>query len=107
MTFYSIKNMLLRGCYLRNIDYCIGLVIYVGPETKIMKNAKKPPKKVSAIMNMMNYMLYSVFGFQFLLIICYAAVSLSWNKSVGQKSKYLNLSQGVSPLTALFNLLTF
>jgi magnesium-transporting ATPase (P-type) len=68
--------MLLRGCYLRNIEYCIGLVIYVGGETKIMKNAKKPPKKVSAIMNMMNYMLYSVFGFQFLLIIVYAAVSL-------------------------------
>jgi magnesium-transporting ATPase (P-type) len=41
----------------------VGLVIYVGDETKIMKNAKKPPKKVSAIMTMMNYMLYSVFAF--------------------------------------------
>jgi len=55
--------MLLRGCFLRNIDFCVGLVIYVGGETKIMKNAKKPPKKVSAIMTMMNYMLYSVFAF--------------------------------------------
>jgi magnesium-transporting ATPase (P-type) len=47
---YSIKNLLLRGCYLRNIDYCVGIAIYVGPESKIMKNAKKPPKKVSNIM---------------------------------------------------------
>jgi magnesium-transporting ATPase (P-type) len=70
----------------------VGLVVYVGNETKIMKNAKKPPKKVSAIMIMMNYMLYSVFAFQFLLISVYASVSLSWNKEVGQKSKYLNLS---------------
>ena len=62
-TSNSIKNMLLRGCFLRNIEYCVGLVIYVGDETKIMKNAKKPPKKVSAIMTMMNYMLYSVFAF--------------------------------------------
>ena len=60
---YSIKNLLLRGCYLRNIDYCIGLVVYVGNESKIMKNAKKPPKKTSNIMIKMNHMLYTVFGF--------------------------------------------
>jgi phospholipid-translocating ATPase len=36
----NIKNMLLRGCYLRNIDYAIGLVVYVGNESKIMMNAK-------------------------------------------------------------------
>jgi magnesium-transporting ATPase (P-type) len=60
---FSIKNLLLRGCYLRNIDYCIGLVIYVGQESKIMKNAKKAPKKVSKMMTKMNYMLYTVFGF--------------------------------------------
>ena len=68
--------MLLRGCFLRNIEFCVGLVIYVGGETKIMKNAKKPPKKVSAIMTMMNYMLYSVFAFQVTLISIYAGVSV-------------------------------
>ena len=73
--------MLLRGCFLRNIDYCVGLVIYVGAESKIMKNAKKPPKKVSAIMTMMNYMLYSVFAFELLLIGTYAGVSVSWTNS--------------------------
>ena len=59
---YSIKNLLLRGCYLRNTDLCYGLVIYVGTESKIMMNAKKAPKKTSNIMKKMNYMLYSVFG---------------------------------------------
>jgi len=54
---------LLRACYLRNIDYCVGVAIYVGNDTKIMKNAKKAPKKVSNIMKIMNYMLYTVFGF--------------------------------------------
>jgi len=48
--YYSIKNMLLRGCFLRNIEYCVGLVVSVGPESKIMKNAKAAPKKVSNIM---------------------------------------------------------
>lgn len=75
---YSIKNLLLRGCYLRNVDYCVGLVIYVGKETKIMMNAKKPPKKVSNIMIKMNHMLYTVFGFQLIIIISYASLSLLW-----------------------------
>lgn len=55
--------MILRGCTLKNIDYCYGIVIYAGPETKIMKNAKKPPRKVSLVMKKMNYMLYTVFAF--------------------------------------------
>jgi phospholipid-translocating ATPase len=73
--------MLLRGCYLRNIEYCVGLVIYVGAETKIMKNAKEHPEKVSAIMNMMNNLLYSVFAFQVTLISIYAGVSVWWTNS--------------------------
>jgi magnesium-transporting ATPase (P-type) len=99
--------MLLRGCYLRNIDYCVGLVIYVGAESKIMKNAKKPPKKVSAIMTMMNYMLYSVFAFQLLLIGTYAGISVSWTNNEGQVAKYLNLPGGAGGLTAFYSVLTF
>jgi phospholipid-transporting ATPase len=104
---YSIKNLLLRGCYLRNTEYCVGLVVYVGPESKIMMNAKKPPKKVSFIMQQMNYMLYTVFGFQFMLIIAYASVSLQWNTDYARKSTYLNLDSNVTGLTWFYNLLTF
>jgi magnesium-transporting ATPase (P-type) len=99
--------MLLRGCYLRNIDYCVGLVIYVGAESKIMKNAKKPPKKVSAIMTTMNYLLYSVFAFQLTLIGTYSIVSVSWTNKEGQQAKYLNLPGGAGGLTAFYSVLTF
>jgi magnesium-transporting ATPase (P-type) len=58
-----IRNTFLRGCFLRNTDYIIGLVVYTGMETKIMKNLKKPLHKVSNIMRLMNNMLYSVFTF--------------------------------------------
>jgi magnesium-transporting ATPase (P-type) len=57
------------------------MVIYVGAETKIMKNAKEHPEKVSAIMNMMNNLLYSVFAFQVTLISIYAGVSVWWTNS--------------------------
>ena len=87
--------MLLRGCYLRNIPYCVGMIVYVGNESKIMMNAKKPPKKISNIMNQMNYMLYTVFGFQFLLIVVYASISLGWNNTYKGISPYLNLTGGI------------
>ncbi len=34
----SIKNVLLRGCTLKNTDYVFGIVLYVGNDTKIMQN---------------------------------------------------------------------
>ena len=36
----NIKNTLLRGCTLKNTEFCYGIVMYVGAESKIMKNAK-------------------------------------------------------------------
>lgn len=48
---------------MRNTHYGIGIVTYTGMNTKIMKNLKKPPHKVSNIMKLMNKMLYSVFAF--------------------------------------------
>lgn len=59
----NIKNLLLRGCFIRNTDFGIGVVVYTGMSTKIMKNLKKPPHKVSNILRLMNKMLYSVFAF--------------------------------------------
>ena len=84
---------MLRGCYLRNTEYCVGIVVYVGPESKIMKNSKKPPKKISYIMIQMNYMLYTVFAFQFILIILFASLSLGWDNQQQGKVPYLSLEQ--------------
>jgi magnesium-transporting ATPase (P-type) len=69
---------LLRGCTLRNIDYVYGVVVYVGTDTKIMQNAKKPERKVSQVMLLMNKMLYTVFAFQIILVIAFASVAIDW-----------------------------
>jgi hypothetical protein len=45
---------------LRNTEFCIGFAVYMGPESKIMMNAKKPPTKISNVQKKMNTMLYSV-----------------------------------------------
>ncbi|CAN0367714.1 unnamed protein product, partial [Laminaria digitata] len=42
-------NVLLRGCQLRNTEWCRGVVVYTGRETKIQMNAAEPPVKYSSL----------------------------------------------------------
>ena len=76
----QIKNLVLRGTMLKNTEYVVGVAVYVGADTKIFKNSKKPPRKVSKLMTLMNRLLYSVFVFQMVIIIIYASVSVQWIK---------------------------
>ena len=87
----KINNLLLRGCFLRNTDYVIGVVVYMGQESKIMKNSKKPPRKVSNLMKMMNYMLYTVFILQIGIISLFASLSIAWISNKGEKYEYLDM----------------
>ena len=89
----TMKNLLLRGWFIRNIEFWVGVVIYTGSETKIMMNSKKPPTKVSNVMKMMNKMLYTVFAFQISLIFVYSSLSVVWNGNYSKDYVYLNLNQ--------------
>ncbi len=95
----NVKNLLLRGCTLKNTDYCYGIVIYVGLETKIFKNAKKPPRKVSNLMKLMNMMLYTVFLFQIMIILAFAALSMMWTSQNALYHTYLKLDANVTGVT--------
>lgn len=54
------KNMLLRGCKLKNTDWVIGLAVYVGEDTAIMMNGSKPFTKISNIESKVNYIILIV-----------------------------------------------
>lgn len=85
----------------------MAIVVYVGNESKIMKNAKKAPKKVSNLMVKMNYMLYSVFGFQFTLICVYASLCMWWDHSTGASQPQLSIKSKITFKTWFLQLLTF
>ena len=102
----KINCLLLRGCFLRNTEYVIGAVVYIGQETKIMKNAKKPPRKVSNLMRMMNYMLYTVFILQIGIISLFASLSVAWISEKGQNYAYLNMGN-VGSSSWFIQLLTY
>ncbi|KAG7220466.1 hypothetical protein INR49_018185 [Caranx melampygus] len=43
------EKILLRGCTLRNTEWCFGLVLFGGPETKLMQNCGKSTFKRTSI----------------------------------------------------------
>jgi phospholipid-translocating P-type ATPase (flippase) len=45
----SPKNILLRGCNLRNTDYIYGLVVNTGMDTKVFQSASQTPSKRSTM----------------------------------------------------------
>ncbi|XP_015262299.1 PREDICTED: phospholipid-transporting ATPase ID-like, partial [Gekko japonicus] len=48
------EKMLLRGCTIRNTDWCFGLVIFAGPDTKLMQNSGRTIFKRTSIDRLMN-----------------------------------------------------
>lgn len=85
----ELDNMLLRGCKIRNTDWCHGLVIFAGSDTKIMKNGGKTRFKRTKIDELMNYMVYTIFA---LLILVSAGLAIGhtyWYEAIGTKAWYL------------------
>jgi phospholipid-transporting ATPase len=89
------QQLLMRGCLLKNTDYIYGVVVYTGPDSKIVMNSKKPPQKSSNIMRMMNRILASVFIFQACICLGFASASTGWNKANASDHEYLDLDSKI------------
>ncbi|KAM3938294.1 phospholipid-transporting ATPase IC-like [Leptodactylus fuscus] len=92
-------KILLRGCKIRNTQYCHGLVIFAGSDSKIMKNSGKSTLKRTKIDHMMNGMVCMIFV---LLILCSAGLAIGqtyWESDVisGNTSWYLYDGKDYSP----------
>lgn len=48
------ERLLLRGCVIRNTDWCYGLVVYTGQDTKLMQNSGRSTFKRTHIDHLMN-----------------------------------------------------
>uniref|UniRef100_A0A8B9LU73 Phospholipid-transporting ATPase n=1 Tax=Astyanax mexicanus TaxID=7994 RepID=A0A8B9LU73_ASTMX len=54
------ERILLRGCTLRNTEWCFGLVLFGGPDTKLMQNSGKSVFKRTSIDHLMNVLVLIV-----------------------------------------------
>ena len=59
---FSLDNdkILLRGCILRNTQWCFGLVVFAGRDTKLMMNSGKTTFKRTNIDRLMNILILGV-----------------------------------------------
>lgn len=101
----ELKNLILKGCILKNTDWVLGLLVYTGHDTKIMKNAKPPQQKISNVMNLMNKLLYSVFLALILLCIGFSAGNKYWSDKYGPDIWYI--PQEVIQTNFFIQILTF
>lgn len=93
----DIKNVLLRGCTLRNTKYIHGFVVFTGKQTKLRMNANNVPMKRSDLERSVNKAIILIFVTEF--IICTIAMFLHYLfVSANQTTYYLPLSSmdGVS-----------
>ncbi|XP_012576716.1 PREDICTED: phospholipid-transporting ATPase FetA-like [Condylura cristata] len=60
---YSLDHdkLLLRGCVIRNTDWCCGMVIFTGPDTKLMQNSGTYTFKQTQIDHLMNILVIWIF----------------------------------------------
>uniref|UniRef100_UPI0037E730A8 phospholipid-transporting ATPase ID-like isoform X1 n=1 Tax=Semicossyphus pulcher TaxID=241346 RepID=UPI0037E730A8 len=82
---YSLDNekILLRGCTLRNTEWCFGLVLFGGPETKLMQNCGKSTFKRTSVDRMMNVLVLCIFGFLAFMCTILAIGNYFWEINEG------------------------
>ena len=70
---------------LKNTEFIIGIIVYAGHLTKIMRNAKNPPIKSSNIMVIMNKILLSLFVGHFIIVIIFTGFNVTFSLKNNQE----------------------
>lgn len=83
------KNMVLRGCTVRNTRWLVGLVVYTGRETKVMKKSGGARSKMSQVEQTMNTCIKIVFAAQAALCIVTDIGLALWNRARAGQFPYL------------------
>uniref|UniRef100_A0A671VYY4 Phospholipid-transporting ATPase n=1 Tax=Sparus aurata TaxID=8175 RepID=A0A671VYY4_SPAAU len=105
---YALDNdkVLLRGCTLRNTEWCFGLVIFGGPDTKLMQNSGKTTFKRTSIDHLMNVLVLCIFGFLASMCTVLAIGNAIWEYKEGTAfTAFLPREPGVD--SGLSSFLTF
>ena len=74
----NAENLLLRGSSLRNTEYVLGVCIFSGHDTKVMKNSAVSKYKFSELEKHMNKSLGYIFSLQIILASIASGVGTTW-----------------------------
>lgn len=103
----TAKQVLLRGCLLKNTDWIYGVVIYCGQETKLMQNATAPPSKRTTLERATNSALLRLF--MLVMVVCFVgAFGMGiWTTIHMDTYWYLDMSGINAPFAGFKNFFTY
>uniref|UniRef100_A0A8C9SJS6 Phospholipid-transporting ATPase n=1 Tax=Scleropages formosus TaxID=113540 RepID=A0A8C9SJS6_SCLFO len=106
---YPLDNekLLLRGCVLRNTEWCFGMVIFAGPQTKLMQNCGRTAFKRTSIERLMNTLVLWIFGFLLCMGIILAIGNSIWEEKVGKNFRDYLVWEDVLSNSVFSGFLTF
>lgn len=96
----SADNILLRGMTLKNTKFTYGLVIFSGPDTKLMQNSTLPPHKRSHLERRTNFHIAFIFLILFCLAVLCAILFSVWVRTA-DKRWYLQYNANPSSSSAI------
>jgi len=75
----SADNFLVRGSVLRNTRYAIGVAVYTGVDTKLAKNSRRAPSKLSQLDRLVNRAIWMILLALSLVCTISASVATAYN----------------------------
>ncbi|XP_050428508.1 phospholipid-transporting ATPase ID [Adelges cooleyi] len=76
-------HVILRGCVLKNTEWCYGMVIFAGRDTKLMQNSGKSQFKRTNIDRLLNIIIIGIVLFLFILCLTCMIGSVQWEYKTG------------------------
>jgi magnesium-transporting ATPase (P-type) len=64
-----------QGASLRNTHYVVGIVVYAGTDTKLVRNQRKPPSKFSQLDLRLNNAVIAIFVMDLVLVLLLTVLS--------------------------------
>ncbi|CBH17260.1 phospholipid-transporting ATPase 1-like protein,putative [Trypanosoma brucei gambiense DAL972] len=86
----DIGNFLCRGSVLRKTDWVWGVVVYAGVDTKMFRNLKGHPMKMSDLDRRLNVMIVTLLLFKCVVLATLAFLLVWWNRSNKEHIWYLH-----------------
>ncbi|KAI0320024.1 phospholipid-translocating P-type ATPase [Amylostereum chailletii] len=103
----TINELLLRGCSLRNTAWVIGLVVFTGPDSKIMLNGGETPSKRSKIERETNFNVIVNFIVLSLMCTITAVVNGIYDAKTGTSAAFFEVGSDESKSHVVNALVTF
>lgn len=103
----SMKQLLMRGCVLKNTEWILGLVVYSGIDCKIVQNSKKVPTKISIIQKELNRIVYTIIFFLLILCLFLGGFGKYWNDHNKSASAYIDISESYNAGDVIIRGITF